>query len=126
MVHLLAFGFGAGYAPVAPGTFGTIVGVLFYLAMAGTTPLVYAAALSLAASLALVIAPFALPNVSIGPFILANWLAFIAAGFLALPKFSWRKPFQKPEPEKFKVFRLVLIAFTLAGWIAVSNSKTIG
>ena len=43
LVYLLAFGFGAGYAPVAPGTFGTIVGVLFYLAMAGTTPLVYAA-----------------------------------------------------------------------------------
>lgn len=26
-VHLLAFGFGAGLAPVAPGTFGTLVGV---------------------------------------------------------------------------------------------------
>ena len=29
--HLLAFGFGAGLAPVAPGTVGTLVGVLLYL-----------------------------------------------------------------------------------------------
>ena len=30
-VHLLAFGFGAGCAPKAPGTFGTVVGVILYL-----------------------------------------------------------------------------------------------
>ncbi len=35
-VHFLAFGFGAGLAPVAPGTFGTAVGVLIGL---GLTPL---------------------------------------------------------------------------------------
>lgn len=29
--HLIAFGFGAGLAPVAPGTFGTLVGVAFWL-----------------------------------------------------------------------------------------------
>jgi phosphatidylglycerophosphatase A len=32
-VHLLAFGFGAGLAPVAPGTFGTLVGIPFFLAL---------------------------------------------------------------------------------------------
>ena len=31
--HLLAGGFGAGAIPFAPGTFGTVVGVLFYLPM---------------------------------------------------------------------------------------------
>ena len=31
----LATGFGAGLSPVAPGTAGSLVGVLFYLAMAG-------------------------------------------------------------------------------------------
>lgn len=31
--HLLAFGFGAGLAPVAPGTFGTLVGIPFYFAL---------------------------------------------------------------------------------------------
>jgi phosphatidylglycerophosphatase A len=33
-LHLLAFGFGAGLAPKAPGTFGTLVGVLIYLPLA--------------------------------------------------------------------------------------------
>jgi phosphatidylglycerophosphatase A len=33
LVHSLAFGFGAGYLPKAPGTFGTLVGVPVYLLM---------------------------------------------------------------------------------------------
>jgi phosphatidylglycerophosphatase A len=33
-VHLLALGFGSGLAPVAPGTFGSVVGLLFGLALA--------------------------------------------------------------------------------------------
>ena len=32
-VHLLAFGFGSGLLPKAPGTFGTLVGIPVYLAM---------------------------------------------------------------------------------------------
>lgn len=30
-LHQLAFGFGSGLAPKAPGTFGTLMGVFFYL-----------------------------------------------------------------------------------------------
>lgn len=33
-VHFLALGFGAGLAPVAPGTFGSVVGLLLALAIA--------------------------------------------------------------------------------------------
>jgi phosphatidylglycerophosphatase A len=33
-VHFLALGFGAGLAPVAPGTFGSLVGLAFALALA--------------------------------------------------------------------------------------------
>ena len=33
-VHFLALGFGTGLAPVAPGTFGSLVGLLFALAIA--------------------------------------------------------------------------------------------
>jgi phosphatidylglycerophosphatase A len=33
-VHLLALGFGSGLAPVAPGTFGSVVGLAFGLAVA--------------------------------------------------------------------------------------------
>lgn len=32
-VHCLAFGFGAGLSPVAPGTVGTLVGILLFLVM---------------------------------------------------------------------------------------------
>jgi phosphatidylglycerophosphatase A len=50
-VHFLALGFGAGLAPVAPGTFGSAVGLLLALAIA---PLGWwvAAAMTLAATLA--------------------------------------------------------------------------
>ena len=41
--HLLAFWFGAGLAPVAPGTFGTLVGVPLFFAMAWLPWPVYAA-----------------------------------------------------------------------------------
>jgi phosphatidylglycerophosphatase A len=34
-VHLIAFGFGTGLAPKAPGTFGTLVGVLFWWLLQG-------------------------------------------------------------------------------------------
>jgi phosphatidylglycerophosphatase A len=33
-VHLVAFGFGTGLSPYAPGTFGTLVGIPFVLLMA--------------------------------------------------------------------------------------------
>lgn len=41
--HWLAFGLGAGLVPVAPGTFGTLVGVPVYLAMTPLPPLTYLA-----------------------------------------------------------------------------------
>jgi len=47
-VHLLAFGFGSGLAPKAPGTFGTMVGVALYLPLAQLTFYAYAAVVLLA------------------------------------------------------------------------------
>jgi phosphatidylglycerophosphatase A len=40
-IHWLAFGFGSGCAPVAPGTFGTLVAIPFYLLLAGTNLWIY-------------------------------------------------------------------------------------
>lgn len=40
-VHLLAFGFGTGLSPVAPGTVGSLVGVLFYILLASMPALYY-------------------------------------------------------------------------------------
>lgn len=39
--HFLAFGFGAGLAPRAPGTWGTLVGLALYWPLAQLPPLVY-------------------------------------------------------------------------------------
>jgi len=39
---LLAFGFGAGLSPKAPGTVGTAVAVLIYLALPSMSPIIYA------------------------------------------------------------------------------------
>lgn len=42
-IHFLAYGFGTGLAPYAPGTFGSMVGVGLFLLMAPLPPLSYAA-----------------------------------------------------------------------------------
>lgn len=39
--HLLALGFGSGLAPKAPGTFGTLAAIPFYLVLSGLTPWLY-------------------------------------------------------------------------------------
>lgn len=44
LAHFLAFGFGAGRLPVAPGTFGTLVGILAYLLLQPLSAAVYAMA----------------------------------------------------------------------------------
>tara|TARA_B110000444_G_scaffold98556_1_gene93460 strand:+ start:1293 stop:1766 length:474 start_codon:yes stop_codon:yes gene_type:complete len=40
-IHLLAFGFGAGLSPKAPGTVGTVVAVLIYLALPSMPLVIY-------------------------------------------------------------------------------------
>jgi phosphatidylglycerophosphatase A len=40
-VHFLAYGFGAGLSPKAPGTAGTLVAVPLYLLLLNTDPLTY-------------------------------------------------------------------------------------
>ncbi len=42
--HWLAFGFGSGFAPKAPGTFGTLAALLFYIPLSRLPALFYAAA----------------------------------------------------------------------------------
>lgn len=43
LIHFLAFGFGAGKIPWAPGTFGTLVAIPVYLLLVSMPPAVYAA-----------------------------------------------------------------------------------
>ncbi len=44
--HWLAYGFGAGLSPMAPGTMGTLVAIPIYLVLANLPSLVYAVALA--------------------------------------------------------------------------------
>jgi len=44
-IHFVAFGFGSGAIPVAPGTFGTLMAIPFYLALSHTSSLFYLAIL---------------------------------------------------------------------------------
>lgn len=41
-IHCLAFGFGSGLAPKAPGTFGTLMAVPIYFLLLQFSPLIYA------------------------------------------------------------------------------------
>ncbi len=41
-VHFVAFGFGSGAAPVAPGTFGTMMAAALYWMLPAMSPLAYA------------------------------------------------------------------------------------
>ncbi|MEQ1438282.1 phosphatidylglycerophosphatase A [Fontimonas sp. SYSU GA230001] len=45
--HLLAFGFGAGLSPFAPGTVGTLVGIVLFLPLSRLDPALYAVAVAL-------------------------------------------------------------------------------
>ena len=80
--------------------------------------------LSLAVSLSLVLLPFTFPSIPIGPFMLANWALMMVVGWLALPRFNWRRPFQKPDRDKGRLFAFVLIAFTVAGYVAIYNAES--
>jgi phosphatidylglycerophosphatase A len=40
-LHFIAFGFGIGTVPFAPGTFGTLIAIPFYLVMQNLAPLIY-------------------------------------------------------------------------------------
>ena len=42
-IHWLAYGFGLGLSPWAPGTFGTLLGIALFWLMAGLSPALYAA-----------------------------------------------------------------------------------
>src|SRR4051812_46241029 len=50
-VYFVAFGCGAGLLPFAPGTWGTLLGMLFYFLLSGVTPLWYALILLLGCGL---------------------------------------------------------------------------
>ena len=47
VAHFIAFGFGAGAGPLAPGTFGTLMGIPIYLALSSLAPGWYLSAVAI-------------------------------------------------------------------------------
>lgn len=84
------------------------------------SPLIVAAAFSLAASIVLAAVPFVWPETPIAPFIVANWLLFMLVGYLA-----FRSLAKQPDRHNSNVFLLVLLAFAIASWVALFNAETI-
>jgi hypothetical protein len=90
------------------------------------SPLAVTAWLSLAVSLVLGAMPFVVPAVPTGPVIVANWVLFMLVGYLPSPKpLRFLPPFKKMERSNFRLWTLVFIAFTAAGWIAIFNETTV-
>lgn len=54
-LHFIAFGFGSGALPVAPGTFGTLIAIPFYLAVAPLSMTLYMAFLLLTITMSVLI-----------------------------------------------------------------------
>jgi hypothetical protein len=89
------------------------------------SPLIVAAAFSLAASVVLGAITFVWPDTPIAPFIVVNWLLFMLVGSLAFRPWRWRSLVKQPERHNLNVFLLVLLAFALASWFALFNAETI-
>jgi phosphatidylglycerophosphatase A len=105
-VHLLALGFGSGLAPVAPGTFGSLVGLAFALALAP-----FGLAWNLLAVLAATVAGFWICGESarrLGvhdhPAIVWDEVAGMMIAMLAAPDAWWG------APAAFVLFRIFDIA----------------
>ena len=84
-----------------------------------------AATASLVASIVLVAVPFVAPSVAIGAFLAVNWCLFIIASYFALLPLRPLGSFSPMDRDRLRVWLLVLIAFTIAGWVAVLNAKAI-
>ena len=83
-----------------------------------------AAGASLLASLLSIAVALASPTTAIAPFMVANWCLFILTGYFALLPIRWPVSVGSAEMSKLKAFILVLIAFTLASWIALAQAET--
>jgi hypothetical protein len=84
-----------------------------------------AAGASLLASLLLIAVALVSPTTALAPFMVANWCLFILTGYFALLPTRWPASVGSAEISKLKLFMLVLIAFTLASWIALAKARTL-
>jgi len=105
-VHCLALGFGAGLAPVAPGTFGSLVGLAFALALAPLGLAWNLAAVAVAVGAGIWICGESARRLSVHdhPAIVWDEVAGMMITMLAVPDAWWGAPLA------FVLFRLFDIA----------------
>lgn len=80
----------------------------------------------MAASALLIAAPFAFPSTPLWPFIGLNWLLFMCVGYFAFFRpFRWKAFVERPDRTKLIAFRLALLAFAIAGWVAIVSAERV-
>lgn len=92
LAHFLAQGFGAGHIPVAPGTFGTLVGIPIYIALSALAPWLYAAGVALLFALGVWLAELTGHDLGAHDHPSIVWdevVGFLITMFLAPPGWLW-------------------------------------
>jgi phosphatidylglycerophosphatase A len=92
LVRLAACGFGAGAAPVAPGTFGTLVAVPLYLVLAPLGAWAYAAAVGVLFVVGIALCAAAEEDLGVHDHPSIVWdeiTGFLVTMFLAPPGWGW-------------------------------------
>ena len=91
-VHLLAFGFGSGLSPVAPGTVGTLAAIPIYLLLNTFSQLTYFAALILISLLSVFIAGKSARLLQVhdhGGIVIDEICGYLLTMLLAPPGWQW-------------------------------------
>ena len=91
-LHFVAFGFGTGTIPVAPGTFGTLIAIPFYLVMQSLTPLAYFAVTALVIILSIMICEKATRDIGVEDhqgMCLDEIVGYLVTMFCAPPGWKW-------------------------------------
>ncbi len=83
------------------------------------------AALAVVTSIALGGMPWWSPNTTITPFIMLNWVLFVTVGVLSTPsKRLWLLKEQTGKHDH-DIFRIVMVVFSLSGFVALLNGAKI-
>lgn len=86
---------------------------------------IFAAVLSIAFSLSMLVATFAMPALPIFPIILVNWLLFMAVTWLVGSHVGLFRRGGNVSRANHNIWRVVILAFSGAGFIAIANGATI-
>lgn len=91
-VHTIAFGFGSGLSPVAPGTLGTLPGVLLFLALSWLHVQAFALALAIIAMLAWLVCALSSRKLGVHDhpgIVIDEIVGFCVAAVPLLPALGW-------------------------------------